>query len=304
MRTIGWWSTVTLLGIVGCGAPLHTRSEAPLVIAPFAPIGGVPNASNGPVASTENESATDTSTISDTPSPLPLPLYAKLTAPIELTGASGRKVFVVPGRDLDPTKPPALVTVLHATCIDAKDNCDFLRAIVDTRGILVCPTGNVPCNNGAATWALNAPTPADEVIADTDAVEAAIERPADARSRDVLFGSSAGTFAARNLINLKAKRWRALVLVGGKIEFAPDVLRAAGIRRVLFVAPDFDAAAGTMRQSQKALCAAGIPSRFISLGPHAHGMIDGSETIIAASMDWVMDEADTDECPAKVAPAK
>ena len=74
------------------------------------------------------------------------------------------------------------------------------------------------------------------------------------------------------------------------------VVRRAGIRRVLLAAPDFDPAAPTMRRTQSYLCRGGIPARFVSLGPHGHGMVDDSPAILAKSMGWVIDPNETEEC--------
>lgn len=192
------------------------------------------------------------------------------------------------GSQVTADSPPAIITALHARCVDSRENCEFLREIAAPNAILVCPTGNTPCGNGMSTWAGDARTLAAEVEADTDFAEAAIERPASARSDDALFGSSAGAFGARNIVNAGTTRWTSLILVGAKIELAPKVLEKDGIRRVLLVAPDWDEASATMKSTRKALCRAGLPARFVSLGPHPHGMLDDSPGLIAVAMPWLL----------------
>lgn len=240
------------------------------------------------------------SSVSPAPSastlPSSAPRYATLDGILVLEGPSGRPIFVVPGTNVTADPPPALVTALHARCVDARENCEFLRQIAAPNAILVCPTGNTPCGNGMSTWAGDAKALAAAVEADTDHAEAALGRPTSARANDALFGSSAGAFGARNIVNAGTTRWTSLILVGAKIELAPKVLEKDGIRRVLLVAPDWDEASATMKSTRRTLCRGGVPARFVSLGPHPHGMLDDSPGLIAGAMPWLLGRADGVGC--------
>lgn len=188
--------------------------------------------------------------------------------------------------------------MLHARCVDARENCEFLREIAAPNAVLVCPMGNTPCGDGSSTWAGDAKALVAEVEADTNHAEAMLERPSSARPGDVLFGSSAGAFGARNILNAGTTRWSGLVLVGAKIEFAPTALQRDGVRRVLLAAPAWDDAAPTMRSTRKTLCRGDVQARFISLGKHPHGMVEDSPAILAGAMPWVLGREDASACDA------
>lgn len=270
--------TLAALALLGCASPdASTRAPA--------------SSESTPTASAALVEAPTPSVPTALPSAVvaaSLPRYAALDATLTLDGPAGRPIFVVAGKRAPTDPPPAIITALHARCVDARENCEFLREIAAPNAILVCPTGNTPCGNGMSTWAGDARALAAEVEADTDFAEAAIERPTSARSSDALFGSSAGAFGARNIVNAGTTRWSSLILVGAKIELAPKQLEKDGIRRVLLVAPDWDEASATMKTTRRTLCRAGVPSRFVSLGPHPHGMLDDSPGLIAAAMPWLL----------------
>lgn len=269
-------TTLTLLACASPDAGTHTPRSAT-------------SGSTAPTAAPLELPATATpSAPSASAARIPAPKYATLAGPLVLEGPSKRPIFVVPGASITAEAPPAIITALHARCVDARENCEFLREIAAPNALLVCPTGNTPCGNGMSTWAGDARALAAEVEADTDFAEAATERPASARSNDALFGSSAGAFGARNIVNAGTTRWSSLILVGAKIELAPKQLEKDGIHRVLLVAPDWDEASATMKITRKTLCRAGVPSRFVSLGPHPHGMLDDSPRLIAAAMPWLL----------------
>jgi hypothetical protein len=227
----------------------------------------------------------------------PPPRWAALETALTVATPGSGKLTIVAGKDLPRDPPPALITVLHANCVESTDNCSFLRELADGRAVLVCPMGNVPCGNGGAVWGGGLQALVDIVDRALVTTETTLgeSRP---RAHDILFGSSGGAFAARNLINSGRTGWFGLVLVGAKIELDLAAARRAGIHRVLLAAPDGDAAAGAMRAEKATLCRAGIPARFISLGSHGHGMDDASPGKLAAHMDWVM--GITDDAPSPV----
>lgn len=164
--------------------------------------------------------------------------------------------------------------------------------------MLVCPTGNATCRDGSFTWEGPAAARAAYARDSVAAAERFLGEEIDPARGDVLFGSSRGAFVARDVIyEGPSGRWTGLVLAGAEIALDPAKVRRAGVRRVLLAAPDFDGAAATMRRSRGALCRAGIPARFVSLGPHGHGMVEGSPAILAKSLDWVMGSGASAECP-------
>jgi hypothetical protein len=239
--------------------------------------------------------AADVAHVDDRTADVP-PRWVTLEAALTVATPDDGKLTIVAGKDLRRDTPPALITVLHANCVESTDNCSFLRELADGRAVLVCPMGNVPCGNGGAVWGggLQALVAIVERALGTAESTLGETRP---RMHDVLFGSSGGAFAARNLINSGRTGWFGLVLVGAKIQLDLAATRRAGVHRVLLAAPDGDAAASAMRAEKTTLCRAGIPARFISLGSHGHGMDDASPAKLAVHMDWVMGITDDEPSP-------
>jgi len=280
-----------VVGAVGAGcasapAPSRPQLEAPLrgVFVPPERASSTSEVDPHPLTSSPDP-------VLDSPRSDPEPPWAKLDTALTLAGPGARNVTIVVGRGLPHDSPPPVITVLHANCVGSVDNCSFLREIADGRAVLVCPTGNVPCNNGAAVWGVSLQAVVDDVEGSLVTASSALGENGP-HTHDVLFGSSGGAFAARNLINSGRTGWSGLVLVGAKIQLDLAATRRAGIRRVLLAAPDGDMAAPAMRAEKATLCRAGIPARFVGLGPHGHGMDDASPGILAANMDWVMGISD------------
>jgi predicted esterase len=225
-----------------------------------------------------------------TPPPVPPPhepAYRTLRAP-EILGDGVAQVAIVPGKDVDLTRPPPLITALHCTCWAPEDMCSFMSSLADGRGTLVCPRGNGSCQDGEPDWVGENPVRAAHAEKAVALVERTLEEPDGTGRRDVLVGFSRGAFVARDLAYASHDRWKALVLIGAAITPDARKLKAAGIERVLMAAPDRDGAAPTMRGATDALNAAGLPARFVRLGPGYHGMPSNGPALLEEGLDWVM----------------
>jgi hypothetical protein len=219
--------------------------------------------------------------------------------PLLLHTESGRDVRVVLGASISPTSPLILITALHGKCYVGEDLCTLLRPLADGRGVLVCPKGNGACDDGSPDWII--PTSATVVKEAMSTAETALGAKADPK-RGVLIGSSRGAYAACQIINdTPDGPWSGLVLIGASVDPDPERLRLGGIRRIILAAPEFDVAAPAMQKARDKLCRAGLPTRFIDLGAHGHGVPAEGPAILAQSMDWVMETSETNECAKKPA---
>jgi hypothetical protein len=90
---------------------------------------------------------------------------------------------------------------------------------------------------------------------------------------------------------LRPGRYERLLVIGSA--FVPDAARWLdnGVASAIFAAPDFDGAATTMRHAALRTAASGLPSRFVSLGPHWHDLPEGSAERLEASLRWSLDGA-------------
>jgi predicted esterase len=111
----------------------------------------------------------------------------------------------------------------------------------------------------------------------------------------VLFGWSRGAFAARDILytgvfdatNAKAiARFRGLVLMAAAVTPDAPKLKSAGITRVVMAAGDLDGSAPTMKAATATLRAAGLETRYVSLGKIAHVWPDDFEARMAEPIAW------------------
>jgi pimeloyl-ACP methyl ester carboxylesterase len=159
--------------------------------------------------------------------------------------------------------------------------------------VMLCPTGNLPYDDGVADWM--GPAEARALHLDRALEHAATLlglAPQNGSAQQgvpavaLLAGFSRGGFLARDLAYLRPGRYERLLLIGAA--FMPDVTRwkESGVLGAIFAAPDFDGAATTMRHAALRTAASGLPSRFVSLGPHWHDLPEGSAQRLEESLRW------------------
>ncbi len=84
-------------------------------------------------------------------------------------------------------------------------------------------------------------------------------------------------------------RWTGLVLLSMRLELDVARLRAAGIRRIVLAAAEKDGARASMQALAKATDAAGLPTRFTSLGPGGHEFPPDMSARMCEAIAWVRD---------------
>lgn len=211
--------------------------------------------------------------------------------PFTLTGERERVIEVYPPSSTRGRKP--MVVFLHATCMQPRPVCDAFGSAGRDTGWLVCPAGNSACY-GEPDWSGSGPTKAAFLAHAMAQAQAQIE-PFVEEKRGVLVGWSRGAFAARDILDASvnsqppgplAQRFSGLVLIAASVPLDPKKLRAAGISRVVLAAGDHDGARASMASTDASLRAAGLESRYISLGKIGHQWPNDFEARMSEPISW------------------
>jgi predicted esterase len=223
--------------------------------------------------------------VAEAPPPPALPSLP--TEKQTLRGEGGHVVEVYPPLDATP-KPAAspLVVFLHATCMEPADVCDFWSRGGRDNSFLVCPAGPSTCY-GAPDWSGTPRLKADTLDAALAAVDGTYGPWVDRARGDVLIGYSRGAFAARDILYERPGRFRGLILLSAAVSPDPAKLKAAGIHRVVMATGDLDGSRPVMRKAVATLEAAGIPTKFVSLGKIGHWLPQDLESILRDAIAWV-----------------
>jgi predicted esterase len=228
----------------------------------------------------------------EAPRPPTLPRYESIQDTVVVPGGNESDVVIeppAPSTARDARTP--VFTMLHGMCGTAEDICAYTRAITATRGFLVCPAGNARCGD-ASDWRGDGAEKSAHLDRALEAAETALDLERSGSRGDVLIGFSRGAFVARDVAYQTKGRWVGLVLLGAATIPDAERLRAAGIRRVVLGAGDYDGAMKTMRAAALRLTEKGLPARFVSLGPIYHALPRDLEQRLGASLDWVRGDGD------------
>jgi predicted esterase len=162
--------------------------------------------------------------------------------------------------------------MLHATCMQPSSVCNWFGDAGRDTGWLVCPSGNGTCA-GEPDWEGSGRAKAAFLERAITRVEERVG-PFVGDEPGVLIGWSRGAFAARDMViarrDLVSRRFTGLVLIAAQV--APDAatLRAAGIRRIVMAAGDYDLSRPMMSGAVDALRREGMEARYVSLGRIGH----------------------------------
>jgi predicted esterase len=192
-----------------------------------------------------------------------LPIVAALPAP---RARGGWGVAYAPA---DASEARPAVVFLHGMWAGPEEACPPFEAAAAPLGFLVCPRGNAP-NGELRMWTGGYATVAPSIHAALDAAAALAPGKLDRNAGGVIAGYSNGAYFAAEVAVHEPGRWTGLVLLSMHLELDAAKLRAAGVRRVVLAAGDKDMAAASMRGLAEALEGAGLPARFVSLGPGGH----------------------------------
>jgi predicted esterase len=190
---------------------------------------------------------------------------------------------------------PAIV-YLHGMWASPEDSCGFFEHSATAFGFLVCPRGNAP-NGDGKMWSGTYASVAPSVHAALDAAAATAPGTLDRSMGGTLLGYSNGAYFAAEIAQAERGKWTGLVLLSMHLELDATRLRASGVRRVVLGAADKDGTRDSMRALAERLDAAGLPSRFVSLGPGGHELPADIDARMCDAVAWVR-EADPAACRA------
>lgn len=211
---------------------------------------------------------------------------AAAPARAELHTWSGAVVHASTPRGALPVGGAPSFLFLHGMCSIPTRPCRYWDEAGRDGAFLVCPVGNGQCG-GLADWAGDGEAKATHLDAARHALRAHFGDAVRAEGEDVLVGFSRGAFVARDVVYARPGVWRGVVLIGARLQ--PDAARflAAGVRRVVLAAGDYDEAAPTMKRAAGQLTAAGLPARWVSLGRIGHLLPPDVGTRMARELAWV-----------------
>jgi predicted esterase len=188
---------------------------------------------------------------------------------------------------------PAIV-YLHGMWASPEDSCGYFEHAATPFGFLVCPRGNAPLNDGRM-WAGSYATVAPQVHAALDAAAAMGPGKLDRSGGGTMMGFSNGAYFAVEVAASEPGRWTGLVLISMRLELDVPRLRTAGVHRIVLAAGEHDASYASMKALAERTDAAGLPTRFISLGPVGHQFPDDMDARMCDAVAWVR-ESDPARC--------
>ncbi len=195
--------------------------------------------------------------------------------------------------ELYPPRAPSLAApltlALHGKDMDPTDLCEAWSDQGRERSWLMCPAGN-GAGGEEFDWSGSTEDRLSAIDAQLAAVDAVYGPLVDHGRGDVLVGFSRGGFLARDLVYARPGRFRGVVLLGAAVRLDPERLRAAGVRRVLLAAGDWDDARLTMERTAARLSARGVTARFVGLGPIGHVLPANLGQVMKDALAWVRAE--------------
>jgi predicted esterase len=195
---------------------------------------------------------------------------------------------------LDVSSPRPAIVFLHGMWAGPEEQCGIFERAATPFGFLVCPRGNAP-NGEGRMWVGNYASVAPQVHAALDAANDLAPGKLDRKGGGTLIGYSNGAYFAVEVALAEPGRWTGLVLLSMRLELDAARLRAAGIRRILLAAADKDGARASMQTLAERTDAAGVPTRFVSLGPGGHEFPADMSERMCDAVAWVRD-ADAEAC--------
>jgi predicted esterase len=102
-----------------------------------------------------------------------------------------------------------------------------------------------------------------------------------------LIGYSNGAYFAVEVAMAEPGKWTGLVLLSMRVELDVARLRAAGIRRIVLAAGEKDGARASLQSLAERTAAAGLPTRFASLGPGGHEFPTDMSARMCDAVAWV-----------------
>jgi predicted esterase len=205
--------------------------------------------------------------------------------------AEDTRAFIYPPQHSPASARPVTV-VLHGLCGEPRSACGPFVDPSTARGWLVCPRAEDPCGGGSR-WRLRPEDDAQRV--ETSIGELARERPGmvDVSSPRILVGFSLGGIAAVRIAQStqpdpdRNRRYAGLVVIASQVHPDAELLKKAGVARVVLAAGDLDITSRPLQEDARAMNRSGLPTRFVSLGNFGHGYPSDMRERMREPMAWV-----------------
>ncbi|HZU85783.1 MAG TPA: hypothetical protein VE987_22815 [Polyangiaceae bacterium] len=215
-----------------------------------------------------------------TPALLPL---ARLTVALAMRAQGPWGVAYAPA---DAAAPRPAIVFLHGMWASPEDSCAYFARASAPFGFLVCPRGNAPLGDGRM-WAGSYASVAPSVHAAMRAAELLAPGMLDRAGAGTLVGYSNGAYFAALIARSEPGKWDGLVLLSMRLDLDAASLRAAGVQRVVLAAGDHDGARASMQELAARVDGAGLPTRFMSLGPVGHEFPPDMAARMCVAIAWV-----------------
>jgi predicted esterase len=178
-----------------------------------------------------------------------------------------------------------VTVVLHGMCGHPANACRHFASQVTRSMHLICPRARQRCEGGGSSW---------PQVGFAEQIERAVLRATqplagrvdESRGR-TLVGYSLGAFRALELAERAAHQYPRVMLIGARIFPNQQRLRDSGVERLLLSAGTWDMTYGHMQSESRRLARAGVPIRFLGLGPAGHAFTPSFQEYLRQALEWL-----------------
>ena len=203
--------------------------------------------------------------------------------PVWIRGQDDIEVLVYPPRSRKGPQP--IVVMLHGMCDEPENECPHFAESATKRGWLLCPRARLRCPGGGSIW--HYPRRHETLRASVQAVHAAFPGLLDESPGRTLIGFSLGGIFGMDVAHRGEGKYRRVVLIGARVYPSAELLRAAGVDRLVLAAGERDMMRWHMSEQARRLEQRGIAARFVSLGDAGHWFPPDLTTRMDSILDWM-----------------
>lgn len=207
------------------------------------------------------------------------------------TKAARDALLVYPARETSAPRTASPLVLLHGMCDEPENECPWFAGPATDNRAVICPRATLSCSGGGALWPGHSAARGAAIEGTLSRIEHAAPAGLDSAEKPTLVGFSLGALVALDVAERSPGRFRALLLIGARVEPSASRLRAAGIESVLLAAGDHDMTKPHMEAVARRLVQHGIHARFESLGNVGHGFAPDMDKWLARSLPFLDEKA-------------
>lgn len=184
--------------------------------------------------------------------------------------------------------PQPIAVMLHGMCDPPERECPYFANSVTELAWLVCPRARLRCEGGGTMWDWRKKY--ETVDAAVDRVQR--EQPVllDSSRERILIGFSLGALAAMDIAHRGEGRWPRVLLIGAEVYPNADLLKKAGVKRVLLASGDRDMMRWHMHQQAERLNRRGVPATFMTMGNVGHWFAPDMDSWMKQALAWLLQD--------------